>query len=220
MKKIKILGWDCHVALTLSALLAMTTMWACDGTEDGHPDADACCDADVPTDQDGGEVEHCAALEVSSIPAGAAIELDGEPTGKTTPAVLNNVPIGVHTFTLALDGYDAAPEEVNITTECGPVNITLYPSVEGEWDATFRNSTGGEGHYNIHFDQDGELVTGYDDMCEYSGSITTSGYISLFVGECGGPTLTMTGNLVSPTRLEGDWYSSESDLGTWWADQR
>ena len=222
MEKIKkFFGGDCHVVpMILSGLLAMTLLCACDG--DGtNQDADTCCDADVPTDQDGGEVEHCAALEVSSIPAGAAIELDSEPTGEVTPHTFTDVSVGLHTFLLSLDGYDAAPEEVNVTTECAPVNVTLYPSVEGEWDLTYRNSeTGAEGHYTLDLEQTGDLLIGWDDVCDYTGSILATGEMSLFRSNCGGITRTVTGNLINTNRMEGNWYSGPESSGTWWADRR
>jgi hypothetical protein len=220
MEKIKILGRDCHVALTLSALLAMT-MWACDGTEDGNQDADACCDGDVQPDTNpDGEVA-LATLTVESTPvSGASVELNGTPTGEVTPHSFEKA-VGHYTIQLALADYDAAPKEADLPAEGTTVVIELFPSVEGDWDLTFHNTTTGmEGHFTLSLEQTGDSLIGWDDHCEYTGSILATAEISLFRSNCGSTTYTMGGSRTEPPHLEGTWYNSIGDSGTWWADRR
>jgi eukaryotic-like serine/threonine-protein kinase len=70
---------------------------------------------------------HVAWAQVHSNPAGAEILLDGDSTGKLTPARIE-VPIGIHTITLRLDGYkvEKRPFQAN---EGGtvPIEATLKP---------------------------------------------------------------------------------------------
>jgi len=92
--------------------------------------------------------------------------------------------------------------------------------VAGNWALTYRNSEGGaEGHYSLTFEQTGSLVTGYDDQCEYSGTISETGYLSLF-RDCDSIDRTVTGNFTAtPSHLEGSWDDLDAlSHGTWWAD--
>jgi len=187
----------------------------CDGG-DGGGDADADSDGDVP-------VERCAELQVNSTPEGARIELDGEPTGQVTSHAFVNLPVGLHTFLLTLDGYDAAPAEVIVTTECVPVNITLYPSVEGDWNLTFHNpTTGGDSSFTWNLTQTGETVTGSFSSCSGNGNVTAEGALRYFSpgDDCGGVASTLDGSLINPNRMEGTWESTGGGAGTWWADRR
>ena len=63
--------------------------------------------------------------QVSSNPKGAEIIVDGNSTGQFTPARVQ-IPSGLHTITLKLDGYQAARRTVQ-ASEGGtvPVNLTL-----------------------------------------------------------------------------------------------
>jgi len=54
-------------------------------------------------------------ISVTSSPAGAEIMLDGTPTGKTTPAVLDSVVPGNHTVAVSLAGYNPASKEVAVS---------------------------------------------------------------------------------------------------------
>lgn len=189
---------------------------ACDG--DGtETDADACCDAEVIDGQDDGEAV-LATLTVESTPvSGATIELNGTDTGEVTPHSFEKA-VGHYTVQLTLADYDAAPKEVDLPAEGTTVTITLYPSVEGTWDLTYRNSeTGMEGHYTLDLEQTGDLLIGWDDGCDYTGSISVTGEISLFRSGCGSVTRTAIGSRVNPNRLEGSWNDSDGQYGTWWA---
>ena len=62
------------------------------------------------------ESARSATLVVSTRPEGAAVTLDGEDTGKTTPARLEGLPANTeHTLTLELKGYNLHAESVSIT---------------------------------------------------------------------------------------------------------
>lgn len=54
-----------------------------------------------------------AKLNVTSEPAGAAISVDGNPSGQVTPATIEVAP-GAHTIALALEGYENATQEVTV----------------------------------------------------------------------------------------------------------
>jgi hypothetical protein len=193
-------------------------MMGCDGTEDGHPDADACCDADVQPDQGpDGEVA-LATLTVESTPvSGASIELNGTPTGEVTPHSFEKA-VGHYTIQLTLAEWDAAPEETDLPAEGTTITVTLYPSVEGTWGLTYRNSeTGMEGHYTLDLEQTGSDLIGWDEECTYTGSIFSTNEMSLFMSDCGSITRTLLGSKVNSNRLEGTWNSSAGSTGTWWA---
>ncbi len=79
-------------------------------------------------------------IAVTSAPAGAAIWLDGENTGKFTSATLTSIPAGEHVVTLKLDGYaDAsmpviveagktASVHLDLTTLTGSLSVTSVPA--------------------------------------------------------------------------------------------
>ncbi len=60
--------------------------------------------------------------EVATVPKGAEILIDGNPTGQTTPARVQ-VPAGVHTVTIRMAGYQPVKRTFQ-ATEGGTVNIT------------------------------------------------------------------------------------------------
>lgn len=108
------------------------------------------------------------------------------------------------------------------TTDDGEADETANcPSVVGNWSLTYRNTeTGAESHETLTLEQDGCLVTGVDDYCEWSGTILESGYISVFV-DCYATDRTVSGNFSpTPPRMEGDYWVSATPpwSGTWWAD--
>jgi len=53
-------------------------------------------------------------LVVTSTPDGAAISLDGTPTGKITPAEIKDVKFGEHTVKVSLPDFDEAERTVNV----------------------------------------------------------------------------------------------------------
>jgi hypothetical protein len=64
-------------------------------------------------------------LRVTSTPAGAAIAVDGKPTGKWTPSTLN-VTVGSHTVSLSLSGYKTLSKEVSVVKgQHASVSLTL-----------------------------------------------------------------------------------------------
>lgn len=99
--------------------------------------------------------------------------------------------------------------------------VASCPNVAGNWAMTYRESESGlEGHYTLTLEQDGCLLTGWDEDCDYTGSILETGYVSLY-RDCYSRDRTVTGNFTQPPpRMEGDWNIEESPPihGTWWAD--
>jgi len=68
---------------------------------------------------------HPARLHVVSEPSGASIRVDGEDSGKTTPADVE-VGAGEHDLAVSLEGYDDASEHVTVEgAEAREVSVTL-----------------------------------------------------------------------------------------------
>jgi hypothetical protein len=71
-------------------------------------------------------VEAAGSIAVTSEPTGAAIWLDGTDTGRTTNALLENVPAGDHVVTLKKDGYADASKTVTVAdAEIAVTHFTL-----------------------------------------------------------------------------------------------
>lgn len=81
-------------------------------------------------------------LGVASTPPGAAIFVDGEPAGLTTPATLPALPVGTHTVQLRLAGHETWSEAVVVRQDrhfpfqallvplrgaCGTINVRSRP---------------------------------------------------------------------------------------------
>ncbi|MEM9071238.1 MAG: PEGA domain-containing protein [Myxococcota bacterium] len=89
-----------------------------------------------------------AVLVIASVPEGAAITLDGEATGESTPAELEVAP-GTHTISLAAEGFESSEEEVEATfaarqevsVELSAVVVEEDP-IEGEGDPIDEASDG------------------------------------------------------------------------------
>jgi len=79
-------------------------------------------------------------ISVTSVPAGASISLDGVSTGQQTNTTLTNVPVGAHTVSVALAGYEIASQSVTVSAgqtapvhfdlekETGSISVTSVPS--------------------------------------------------------------------------------------------
>jgi len=82
-------------------------------------------DIQTPLNVELTERTHVAWAQVSSNPKGAEIIVDGNSTGQFTPSRVQ-IPSGLHTITLKLDGYQAGKRTVQ-ASEGGtvPVNLTL-----------------------------------------------------------------------------------------------
>jgi hypothetical protein len=121
-------------------------------------------------------------------------------------------------------GADAdADADSDVVEDDGDTSeVADCPSVAGDWALVYRNSeTGAESHETLTLTQDGCLIIGMDDICEWSGTIREDGYISVFVdcyGESGDRTV--TGNFRDPPHMEGGYWVSATPpwSGTWWAD--
>ncbi len=119
-------------------------------------------------------------------------------------------------------GADADADADSDTTEddADTAEVANCPNVAGNWALTYRNSeTGAEGHYTLTLEQDGCLVIGWDEDCDYTGTISESGYISLF-RDCYSTDRTVTGNFTNPPHMEGEFRAEATPPwgGTWWAD--
>lgn len=91
--------------------------------------------ADRPTAPDRAEVEQKAGellatpahLVIATEPVGAAISLDGQPTGKVSPAELD-VKRGEHTIGLSLAGYESVDEQISARIGARhELQIALHP---------------------------------------------------------------------------------------------
>jgi len=72
------------------------------------------------------EEPRVGSIQANSNPSGAAISLDGQDTGKTTPDRLNNVSVGAHTVKLVKERYQDWQDTVNVTENTTTtVNATL-----------------------------------------------------------------------------------------------
>jgi hypothetical protein len=103
-------------------------------------------------------------ISVASEPQGAAILLDGSNTGKTTGAVIEDVPVGSHTVTLTLSGYEAYSTEVVVeggsVAEVQAVLTTVgssYDSSDGKEDAGGSGYAGGSLSVFRHVSINGNL---------------------------------------------------------------
>ena len=107
------------------------------------------------------------------------------------------------------------------TTDDGDTSeVANCPSVAGNWALTFRNTeTGAVDNLLLTLEQDGCLVIGVDDVsCEWSGTISESGYLSVYV-DCYTTDRTVTGNFQTPPHMDGDWRTTDAlASGTWTAD--
>jgi hypothetical protein len=92
------------------------------------------------------------AINITSSPSGAAIELDGASTYYTTNVTIPDVSPGTHTIKLTLDGYQDWSTNLSVTAgETSYVHATLaptsqikfdtgpgtYPSISGTYNCTF-----------------------------------------------------------------------------------
>lgn len=95
--------------------------------------------------------------------------------------------------------------------------VASCPDVSGDWALTYRNTeTGAEDHLLLTLEQDGCLVIGVDDNCEYSGSVLATGYISLY-RDCYTTDRTVSGTFTDPPHMRGDWETITEPIvrGTW-----
>ncbi|NLA32194.1 MAG: PKD domain-containing protein, partial [Methanomicrobiales archaeon] len=96
--------------------------------------------------------EPAGSLTVTSVPAGAAIWLDGTDTNAVTNSTLASITAGEHTITLKLDGYREASEKVvveaNETTE---VHFILVGVAEPPVAAFTVNTTAGTAPLTVAF---------------------------------------------------------------------
>jgi len=80
-------------------------------------------------------VEYGSLTVTSSPVSGAAITLDGAPTGEVTPHTFTNLIVGEHSVLLSYSGrmQYPSPFTVGVTTSGTDVNIVLYRDLTGRW---------------------------------------------------------------------------------------
>jgi hypothetical protein len=129
-----------------------------------------------------------AILVVSSTPVGAAIAVDGNPTGRTTPAEVE-VPPGDHTVILSLEGHDDASSSVTATFGTRhEVTGTLTarptePAQLGSEDDIFGNDgqgTGGDGGEPVD-EGDGPSYTAAKIFAGIGGAALVAGTVLGFL---------------------------------------
>ena len=82
--------------------------------------------AAVSADPPGGVLAASGTISVTSVPAGAAIFLNGTSTGQVTPATIESVPVGSNTILLRFTGYQDYSTPVTVTAgSTAPVSATL-----------------------------------------------------------------------------------------------
>ena len=108
-------------------------------------------------------------IRVDSEPQGAKVLVDGQWTGRVTPAelLIRDIPLGIHTITLEKDGYRTAspPKQIQISVDgflvfasiIGPEIFALpalagdlwkKPEVEGAYAVSW-DQAGFENHFSI-----------------------------------------------------------------------
>ncbi|HOI13018.1 MAG TPA: PEGA domain-containing protein [Methanoculleus sp.] len=81
-------------------------------------------------------------IVVSSVPTNASIVLDGNATGLFSDTTLEEVPIGEHTITLLMPGYQNATRTVVVEEEeCSILDVVLFPKNTTPADSTSRNGS-------------------------------------------------------------------------------
>lgn len=77
-------------------------------------------------------------LQLISNPTGAQIFLDGDYTGHSTNITLSDIPVGIHTVTLRLEGYQEKTFEADIISDqTATINVTLDPIESGTGSVKF-----------------------------------------------------------------------------------
>ena len=118
------------------------------------------------------------------------------------------------------NGADADSDADPDTEDSGADADGDAGNITGDWYFTYRDEMGRPEYWNVHFDQTGIDIIGWDwdaGGCDYTGSISTEGHVSLY-RDCTVHDTTLTGNLVNPDRMTGNYYSDDGD-GTWTADR-
>uniref|UniRef100_UPI00260E0973 PEGA domain-containing protein n=1 Tax=uncultured Methanofollis sp. TaxID=262500 RepID=UPI00260E0973 len=114
----------------------------------------------------------CGFLNVSSVPAGARIVLDGVDTGKVTDAILEDILPGEHNVTVTLDGY-VTPENRTVTVspdETTEVAFALEALPGPTPTPTPSPSGSGGGHSDLAADSTGKIPAGGTGTLAFRGS--------------------------------------------------
>ncbi len=128
-------------------------------------------------------------ISVSSLPAGAAVLLDGINTGTTTPTIIEGVSSGSHIILLRLTGYQdytrsltvgenttrtvsatltsstLSPNTIYIISDPTGATVYINNNLQGHTPLTIGSVTNGNYQIVIHY-------TGYSEWSKISPSIT------------------------------------------------
>jgi len=91
-------------------------------------------------------------ISVTSVPSGASISLDGVSTGHQTNATLTNIPVGAHTVSVTLAGYESASQSVTVSAgQTAPVHFTLTATAQPPVAAFSASVTSGDAPLEVAF---------------------------------------------------------------------
>ena len=126
-------------------------------------------------------------------------------------------------------GADADSDADPDTTETGADADTTEdtacptcPNVTGDWQLTYySNETHVQWINSLHLDQDGINITGYDEDCEYTGTISEDGTLLSITGDCPPQVLAVTADASAYSWIDGTFsIVGTSATGTWQADRQ
>lgn len=79
-----------------------------------------------PSEPGNGSTTSKGSIEVTSVPTGAAVFLDGTNTGDTTDTVLTDVAAGLHVIRLVRTGFTVAPESILVQVEAERIGAAAF----------------------------------------------------------------------------------------------
>ena len=165
-------------------------------------------------------------VAVTTTPAEATVTVDGDVVSGGSVELAT----GFHTFVAAAPGYFPASAVVEVTEACAPVELTLFPNLNGEYDLVLHNRIYDRLLLHLDQDVDGNLV-GYDwypdrpdhIFQEFTGTVSADGQVRLLSDDS--VRLDLRGRWTPPgiggvSRIVGTWTSAAGGDGDWLAESR
>ncbi|MFA4917600.1 MAG: hypothetical protein WC560_13145 [Syntrophales bacterium] len=106
---------------------------------------------------------------------------------------------------------DADGDTTETEDDASDEGTTSCPSVAGTWEITYLPAGS---RYPFYLEQVGCSLTGHMEEDTFTGGINEDGSLALY-DRTGTVDEDLTGNLVSPTRMTGNWSRSTGSSGTW-----